>query len=164
MASLAEILKAKKAASSPSSQPSQIAKQETVEVKEQGKKEQEKKETGVLDVESLVDDYSMFDTTNMASDILEDAEEVIEDIIPRIRQLSTIGNNETLEKEMKLLKGALMANPAAVELMLPTDVGMLVAALRRIVGEAIVAAAPKAKAAKPKKPKIEDLALGIDEF
>ena len=83
--------------------------------------------------------------------ILVEAQQTIEDIIPRIRNLSNIETGETLKHEMDLLKASLMANPAAVSLMLPTDVGHLVEALRRIVGEAIVTASTKPTRGKKKE-------------
>lgn len=84
--------------------------------------------------------------TNKA--IAEEAAIVTADIVPRIRQLNSLSDAQ-LEVEMKLLKAALMANPEAVALMLPEDVGEMVVALRRITKEAVVAA--EAKAASGKK-------------
>lgn len=85
--------------------------------------------------------------------IAEEAAIVTADIVPRIRQLSSLSDAQ-LESEMKLLKHALMANPEAVALMLPTDVGELVKSLRRITKEAVIADAVK-KTTKAKAPKVD---------
>ena len=79
--------------------------------------------------------------TNKA--IADEAAIVTADIIPRIRQLNSLSDAQ-LEVEMKLLKAALMANPEAVALMLPEDIGEMVVALRKITHEAVVAAEAKA--------------------
>jgi hypothetical protein len=88
--------------------------------------------------------------------ILPDAD----DLIPRIEALESL-SDDTLEDEMKLLKESLLQNPEAARLLLPEQIGMMVAALRRIVGESIAAAsAPKEKKAKVKhlsKEEIENI-------
>lgn len=87
--------------------------------------------------------------------ILRDAELTTADIVPRIRQLASLSDAD-IEGEMSLLKAALMANPQAVSLMLPEDVGLLVVSLRRITKESILAEAEKkATKSKPKASKID---------
>lgn len=89
------------------------------------------------------------------------------DIIPRIRELETL-SGEALEKEMQLLKGALLENPSAADLMLPEDIGMMVTALRKVTGQSI-ADATKEKAAggtrkKSKALSAEEMAAAFDEL
>jgi hypothetical protein len=58
-------------------------------------------------------------------------------------------SGENLKGEMQSLKKALNENPAACSLLLDEDIGMAVAALRRMVGIAVTAAnAPKEKKEK----------------
>lgn len=84
-----------------------------------------------------------------------DAEKVYyQEIKPKIDLLSSCPDAD-LGNAMSVLKAALMSNPAATELMLDTDIGELVKALRRRTGEAITAAPLKEK--KPKKQKQIDL-------
>ncbi len=68
------------------------------------------------------------------------------DISSRIEQLEAM-EDEALAGKMSELKKALMANPNAVALMLDTDIGKMVIALRRLTKEAQVEAV-KEKAAK----------------
>jgi hypothetical protein len=79
------------------------------------------------------------------------------DIEQRIQNLENASETE-LEGQMKALKKALMDNPAATELMLDTDIGKMVIALRRLTKEAIV------EAEKEKKPgrKPKEKAMPID--
>ena len=64
---------------------------------------------------------------------------------------------------MSALKKSLMQNPAACELMLDEDLGKMVTALRRIVGEEIVA--KKAEKSLGKKPKANSLAnMSVDDL
>lgn len=95
--------------------------------------------------------------------ILKEAELVTADIIPRIRQLASLSDIQT-ENEMKLLKAALMANPQAVSLMLPEDVGMLVVALRRITKEAILAEVEKKAKGKTKVAKMDITKLSKEDL
>lgn len=91
--------------------------------------------------------------SRMDKAILSEAEQTVTDILPRIRALKDMQTDQ-LDEEMDSLKEALLANPAAVQLMLPEDVGQLVIALRKITGQALVsAAAPKKKAPKLDKVK-----------
>jgi len=72
-------------------------------------------------------------------------------ILQKIHDLSTV-EGESLKNEMDNLKKALKENPTAVSLMLPADIGMLVAALYKITGRAIQTAnAPKER--KPRESK-----------
>lgn len=101
----------------------------------------------------------------MDATILNDAELTTADIVPRIRQLNSLSDMQ-VEGEMALLKSALLANPQAVSLMLPEDVGLLVEALRRITKEAILADAnAKAlKTTKTKVPKINTLTMTKEQM
>lgn len=74
------------------------------------------------------------------------------EIVPRIRELSSMSELE-LPKEMKRLQTALLANPNAVSLMLPEDVGTLVKELRRMVGDALDASLIKKPRAASKTTK-----------
>lgn len=88
------------------------------------------------------------------------------DIIPRIRELDKLAG-ESLEDEMKLLKGALLTNPGAVELMLPEDIGMMVTALRKVTGQSIAEATAEKKPGAKKKSKVltaEEMAAAFDEL
>lgn len=109
----------------------------------------------------------------MSEDIKEPTEQEIaaqqaySDLLPRIQALEELSGEE-LSKEMGLLKGALMHNPEACSLMLPQDMGLLVAALRRVTGMALATAAAKPKRGSAKAPKIilsaEQIANAFDEL
>lgn len=71
----------------------------------------------------------------------------------RIKELNDLAD-EDLKGAMDDLKRALMENPAACSLMLPEDIGQMVSALRKITGQAVVAAS---KPKKEKKDKIKTL-------
>lgn len=168
MATLAEMIAMKKAKASQAS--SEVPKEVEREVlpkntviealnKEVKKLEEEEK------IESIDD---LLDRKMMSTDerILEEAQIVTADIVPRIRQLESLSDMEA-ENEMKLLKAALMANPEAVSLMLPTDVGLLTATLRRITKEAMIEAASKVKPKKEKKVDakgIQAMLADVDDF
>lgn len=96
--------------------------------------------------------------TEAAKEVRQEAEQTYEDIIPKIRALSEIEDGTLLDDEMEYLKVALLANPSAVALMLPEDVGMLVVALRRVTGEEILAAV------KGKGKKKESKMMSVDEL
>lgn len=86
------------------------------------------------------------------------------ELLTKIRHLSEVPEAD-LKTEMDQLKVALLANPAAVELMLPEDIGLMVENLRRIVGEAIAAAsAPKERKAKSKQLTGDELQAAFDEL
>lgn len=93
-------------------------------------------------------------------------QEKASEIQARIAQLSEMSDAD-LKTEMQSLKAAIMQNPAACALLLPKDVGAMVAALRRITGFAIQQATTS-KAKKEKKPKAtplsaEQLAAALDD-
>jgi hypothetical protein len=92
---------------------------------------------------------------DMNNTILKQAAITVEDIVPRIRELITLSDIDA-KNEMELLKAALMANPAAVSLMLPSDVGLLVTTLCRVTGQAVLEE-KIAKEKKAKKPKALDV-------
>lgn len=87
------------------------------------------------------------------------------DIIPRIRELETLAG-EALETEMQQLKGALLCNPDAVALMLPSDIGLMVIALRKVTGQSISDATKEKKegGTGKKKSKILTAAEMADAF
>lgn len=88
------------------------------------------------------------------------------DIIPRIRELENLAG-ESLEQEMTLLKGALLSNPDAVALMLPTDIGLMVTALRRVTGQSIAEATAEKKTGGKKKSKAltaQEMSDAFDEL
>jgi hypothetical protein len=80
------------------------------------------------------------------------------EIASRIDELQTLGG-DNLRSAMADLKKALMANPAACELMLDEDIGKMVASLRRMLGEEVVAAeeGKKNSGKKPKAVQMRDL-------
>ena len=87
------------------------------------------------------------------------------DLVERIKQMETM-YGEDLESQMRQLKKALMENPDACALMQPEDIGLMVANLRRITGQAIATAAakPKRGAAKPKALTEEEMRAAFDEL
>lgn len=84
------------------------------------------------------------------------------EIAAKIDELAELSTTE-LTGAMSALKKSLMQNPAACELMLDEDLGKMVTALRRIVGEEIVA--KKAEKSLGKKPKANSLAnMSVDDL
>lgn len=84
------------------------------------------------------------------------------EIAAKIDELAELSSTE-LPGAMSALKKSLMQNPAACELMLDEDLGKMVTALRRIVGEEIVA--KKAEKSLGKKPKANSLAnMSVDDL
>lgn len=160
MATLAEILAQKKLLKQQQSN-TQVVEEipvistvEAVEAVADSIKELEKIEKEEMSLDDLLDS-SIDSMGNIDKKIAEEAAIVCADIIPRIRQLASLSEAD-LESEMKLLKNALMANPEAVALMLPTDVGELVQGLRRVTRESITAEiVKKASKAKPKAVKVD---------
>lgn len=109
------------------------------------------------------DDFSIED---MDKTILSQALLTMDDIIPTIRQLDSMSDMNA-DSEMDRLKAALMANPAAVSLMLPEDIGTLVRTLRRVKGIEAVKAAKSPSKSKAKAPKVDlsDAAIAeVDDF
>lgn len=97
-------------------------------------------------------------------DILRTANIAVDEIVPRIENLNNLSEAD-LPNEMRLLKEALKANPAAVSLMLPEHVGEMVKALRTITHEAKVEAnTTKKKTKKPKKKEEPVNVAEIDDF
>lgn len=83
--------------------------------------------------------------------LIERASDItVADITPRIRALNSLSEAD-LENEMSYLKLALLANPEAVNHMLPEDIGELVAATRKLLGIAIIDETKKVKAPKKEK-------------
>lgn len=170
MASLAEILAARKAKTEQANQevvqvekgmPSTTQIVEAIKKIEAEEKKEVVKEVEPSDLDRLLD----APLGKVDSYIADEAAIVTADIVPRIRQLNSLSDMEA-ESEMKLLKAALMANPEAVALMLPEDVGELVVCLRRITKESILAIA-EGKAKKPAKEKVDKAAmlnLTADDF
>jgi hypothetical protein len=92
-------------------------------------------------------------------------EEKASEISTRIKMLCDMSDAD-LKTEMQSLKAAIMQNPAATSLLLPEDIGQMVAALRRITGFAIQQATTKPKkAAKPRNTPMsaEQLAAALDD-
>lgn len=80
------------------------------------------------------------------------AQQAYSDVLPRINGLVAL-SGEALEKEMSILKKALIENPDACAIMLPEDIGKMVAALRTMTGQALseAVAKPKGKGKAPKQ-------------
>lgn len=95
----------------------------------------------------------------------QDEVQAFADIQQRISELESY-SGEALESQMASLKKALKENPSACSLMLPEDIGLLVAALRRITGQAAVSAAtkPARGKAKPKVLSKEEMEAAWDEI
>lgn len=89
-------------------------------------------------------------------------EQLAHEIRERIKQLSALSGTD-LKTEMDDLKMVLLQNPAATELLLPEDIGMAVAAIKRILGNAIQCAeSPKPRAAPSGRKKVQlDLSMEI---
>ena len=86
------------------------------------------------------------------------------DILERIHELESIAQ-ENLKSAMDELKQALMANPDAVAIMMDEDIGMMVEALRKTVGESIAEASkPKAEKKAKKMMTVEELEAGWAEL
>jgi len=86
------------------------------------------------------------------------------DLRPKIAELADL-SGEDLTNAMKELKAALMQNPSAVELMLPEDIGAMVASLRKITGQELVAATTKkGKKEKAKVLSKEEMEAAFDEL
>lgn len=85
-------------------------------------------------------------------------EQLAHEIKARIQQLSDLAGTD-LATEMDDLKIVLLQNPAACQLLLPEDIGMAVAAIKRMVFTAITS---KEKVAKERPGKIKvDLSLDL---
>lgn len=89
------------------------------------------------------------------------------DIKKKILELETLPDGPELQGAMKTLKEALMQNPSACSLMLPTDIGKMVIALRVLTKEALIEASKEKKAGR--KPKtaaltVDDIDKVLDEL
>lgn len=85
------------------------------------------------------------------------------DICTKVHSLSSLFDDD-LSNAMSELKAALKKNPAATELMLDEDVGLMVSALRRMNHIAVVAAEKPKKAGAKSKPKAADVQLTKEEL
>lgn len=86
------------------------------------------------------------------------SEQFIHEIKARIQQLNELAGTD-LATEMDDLKVVLLQNPAACQLLLPEDVGMAVAAIKRMVFTAITS---KEKVVKERPGKVKvDLSLDL---
>ena len=79
-----------------------------------------------------------------------ETEQLAHEIQARIQQLSDLSGT-SLKNEMDDLKLCLLKNPAACELLLPEDIGMAVAAIKKLLGHAIATATP----ARGRKPAVQ---------
>ena len=80
------------------------------------------------------------------------AEQAYSDIKARLDAIVSL-SEENLKTAMQDLKKALMQNPNAISLMLPSDIGQMVIALRKMTGVEIAKAETTAKAGKVSKKK-----------
>lgn len=95
------------------------------------------------------------DTTTPKQDADPETAQAYADIAARIKALNDLSDTP-LENAMKELKKALMANPNAVSLMLDTDYGQMVIALRRLTKQdQIEAEADKKKGGNGRKKKVD---------
>ena len=78
------------------------------------------------------------------------------EIQSRIKQLSDLAGTD-LKTEMDDLRVVLLKNPAACSLLVPEDLGMAIASIKRMVSVAV-----EAKAAKPAKPAKPTVKLTMD--
>lgn len=96
----------------------------------------------------------VIDQAPASQDFISDlaAQQAYSDVLPRINGLVAL-SGEALEKEMSILKKALIENPDACAIMLPEDIGKMVAALRTMTGQALseAVAKPKGKGKAPKQ-------------
>lgn len=86
------------------------------------------------------------------------------EIQARIRSLCNF-DGDNLENEMSALKLALLENPAACQLLMPEDIGMMVSNLQRIVSISAIMAAEDKKKPKKEKQKFtqEEMQKALDE-
>lgn len=97
---------------------------------------------------------------------LNEQEQIFSEIQIKIANLCNF-DGESLKGEMASLKKALLENPAACSLLHDEDIGMAVAALRRMVGVAVAEAAkPKEKKAKEKQKQLtpQELAAAMNSI
>lgn len=92
-------------------------------------------------------------------------QEIASELSTRISQLCDMEDVD-LKTEMQSLKAAILENPQATSLLLDEDVGLLVAALRKITGVAITQAStskPRAKKEKAKPMSADELAKALED-
>lgn len=83
------------------------------------------------------------------------------DIVSKIRELHNLMEDD-LKEGMSALKVALKKNPAASDLLLDEEIGLMVVALRRIRGVAVSEASKEKKPGR--KPKAKDVQLTAEEL
>lgn len=138
MASLAELLAAKKKQTTPAPEIKIDTFQDNVLIT--GTKEQ---------TESFIKE--------IINPIPSDCSQEVADILLKIRSLNEMSDLD-LKGAMDSLKLSLLENPAAVEIMLPEDIGEMVKALMKITGQQITEAVSKKKAGrKGKEPSLKNL-------
>ena len=91
----------------------------------------------------------------------EQISQTAHEIQARIQQLSDLSGTN-LKNEMDDLKLCLLKNPAACELLLPEDIGLAVAAIKKILGHSIALATVE-KPTRGRKPAVQ-LKLDPDEI
>lgn len=91
------------------------------------------------------------------SKVPSDCSQEVADILLKIRSLNEMSDLD-LKGAMDSLKLSLLENPAAVEIMLPEDIGEMVKALMKITGQQITEAVTKKKTGrKAKEPSLKNL-------
>lgn len=83
---------------------------------------------------------------------MNESEQLASEIKQRISLLANF-DGDSLKEEMDSLRTALSQNPAACELLLPEDIGLAVAALKRMVGKAVAESNSPEKKERKKKEK-----------
>lgn len=110
-------------------------------------------------MESLEDlDKKVLEPTNILG-----VEITIEEIKDRIAKLSGLPKDD-LKGEMGRLKLALRANPEATNLLLPEEIGSLVAAIYKMTEQVVIQAAAKATTKVAKKIDVTKLTKLPDDF
>lgn len=96
----------------------------------------------------------------MNTEIAQTASEIQQ----RIAQLCNF-DGDNLEHEMAALKTALLENPVACQLLMPEDIGLLVASVKRITSIAAIEAASDKKKTKKSKQTFtaEEMQKALDE-
>lgn len=153
MASLAEKLAAKKAAAMQIAQDKQAEKEEV---------RQEISEAVAIQ-QAAIAAQTIKETPLAQAAPKDETPHGVVDLRPKIAELADL-SGEDLTNAMKELKAALMHNPSAVSLMLPEDIGEMVAALRRITGQAITEATKPKKEKKAKALSLEEMNAAFDEL
>lgn len=137
MASLADLIAAKRKQQTPEQ------KEESIEIK----KEEPRIESFTKEIINSTSDVS----------VPIDCSQEVADILLKIRSLNEMSDLD-LKEAMDSLKLSLLENPAAVEIMLPEDIGEMVKALMKITGQQITEAVNKKKTGrKTKEPSLKNL-------